>query len=216
MAKEVVLAAQPRTGTGKEAAKRLRTEGLLPGVIYGNGIEPTPLAIDRHELIRTLHAHGAHPLVTIKVDGAEHLALVKDVQIDPVKLEALHVDFHRVEANKPVHTEVAVHLVGDAAGVKMGGVLEHQTQFVTIEALPRQIPEAIEFDVSELQLGDIARVGDMTAPSGVTILTDPDAMLVSVATPRAVVEAAPEAEEVTEGEVAEAKAESGEGTAEEG
>jgi large subunit ribosomal protein L25 len=209
MAKEVVLSAQMRTDTGKESVRKLRAMGMLPGVIYGRGIEAMTLAVPRGELIRALHAHGAHPLVTLKLDGTDYLALVKDVQVDPVHQDALHVDFHRVEADRPVHTEVAVHFVGEAAGVKLGGIFEVQAQFLSIEALPRSIPEAIEFDVSGMNVGDVARVGDITVPAGVTILTDPDVTLATVAAPRVeeVAAAAPEAEEVTEGEVAEAAAE---------
>lgn len=209
MAKEVVLSAEARSATGKGWAKRLRAEGKLPAVIYGKGIEPTRLAVPRSDVIRTLHAHGAHPLVTVKIDsGEEHLALVKDVQVDAVHREALHVDFHRVQENKPVQTVTAINIVGDAAGVKLGGVMEVHAVSISISALPRAIPEAIDFDISEMNIGDVARVGDITAPDGVTILTDPDETLVTVTAPR-VEEAAPAAAEGEEG--AEAAEEGAEG-----
>ena len=185
MAQDIVLSVRPREGRGRTVVRKLRAEGLLPGVIHGAGIEPVALAVPRSELLKTLHAHGAHPLVTVKVEGGqEYLALVKDLQIDPVKLVALHVDFHRVQADKPVQTEVEIHLLGDPAGVKVGGILDVPTRMVAIEALPRDLPEKIELDVSAMELGDVKRVSDLVAPAGVTILTDPDESLASVVAPR--------------------------------
>jgi large subunit ribosomal protein L25 len=194
MAQDIVLTVQAREGRGRSDVRKLRAEGLLPGVIYGAGIEPVALSVPRSELLRVLHAHGAHPLVTVKVDGGpdapsgarpiEYLALIKDLQIDHVKQTALHVDFHRVQEDKPVQTEVEVHLEGTPEGVKTGGILDVTTRLVAIEALPRELPEAIYLDVSAMQLGDVRRVSDLTPPPGVTILTDPDETLASVVAPR--------------------------------
>jgi large subunit ribosomal protein L25 len=185
MAQDIVLSVQPREGRGRSDVRKLRADGLLPGVIYGPGIEPVALSVPRSDLLKVLHAHGAHPLVTVKVDGGEdYLALVKDLQIDAVKQTALHVDFHRVQADKPVQTEVEVHLIGEPAGIKLGGILDITTRLVSIEALPRDLPEKIELDVSDMEIGDVRRVSDLQAPSGVTILTDPEESLASVVTPR--------------------------------
>ncbi|HVE91553.1 MAG TPA: 50S ribosomal protein L25 [Actinomycetota bacterium] len=184
--KATTLSVQTREGTGSSSVRKLRAQGMLPGIIYGKGIDTQQLAVPRYDFIRLLHAHGTHALVSLKIaGGGDYLALIKEVAIDPVRLEALHVDFHRVEENKPVHTEVEVTIVGDAPGVKTGGVLDLHTRSLSIEALPRSIPEAIEFDVSSLELGDVARVGDIQAPEGVTILTDAEETLVTVVTPRA-------------------------------
>src|ERR671923_2637363 len=185
MADNIVLTAEPRAARGRSEVRKLRAEGLLPGVIYGAGIEPVALAVPRSELLRVLHTHGAHPLVTIKVNGGrDYLALVKDLQIDAVKQVALHVDFHRVQEDKPVQTEVEVTLEGTPAGVKVGGILEVQLRMVAIEALPRDLPEHIEFDVSDMEIGSPARISELKAPSGVTILTDPEQTLCSVVAPR--------------------------------
>lgn len=185
MAQDIVLTVEPRDARGRTEVRKLRAEGLLPGVIYGAGIEPVALAVPRAELLRVLHAHGAHPLVTVKVNGGrEYLALVKDLQIDAVRQLALHVDFHRVQEDKPVHTDVEVNLIGTPAGVKLGGILDVQLRTVAVEALPRDLPEQIEFDVSYMELGGSARIGDLTAPPGVTILTDPEQTLCSVVAPR--------------------------------
>jgi large subunit ribosomal protein L25 len=241
MARDITINARAREGRGRSEAARLRADGELPGVIYGPGIEPMALAVPRSDLLKTLHAHGAHPLVTVKVaDGPEYLALVKDLQIDAVKQTALHVDFHWVREDRPVQTRVEVILTGTAAGTKVGGILDVITRDLAIEALPRALPESIEFDVSDMEIGDVARVGDLVAPDGVTILTDAEETLCSVVAPRVeeevtltpeelealaelspedlealqeLAEAAPEAEAEVEGEAAaEAEgAEAGEG-----
>jgi large subunit ribosomal protein L25 len=185
MAQDIVLNVQAREGRGRSDVRKLRAVGLLPGVVYGSGIEPVVLSVPRSDLLRVLHAHGAHPLVTVKVEGGDdYLALVKDLQIDPVKQVALHVDFHRVEANKPVQTEVEVIIEGTPEGVKVGGILEVATRVVAIEALPRHLPESIVYDVSALNIGDVVRVSDLTPPADVTILTDPEETLASVVAPR--------------------------------
>jgi len=196
MAQDIVLNVQPREGRGRSDVRKLRAEGLLPGVIYGAGIEALALSVPRGDLLRVLHAHGAHPLVTVKVEGGrDYLALIKDLQIDPVRQLALHVDFHRVQEDKAVQTEVEVRLEGTPAGVKLGGILETLIRTVAVEALPRDLPEHIVFDVSSLDVGDVARVADLRAPSGVTILTDAEQTLASVVAPRVEEEVALSTEE---------------------
>jgi large subunit ribosomal protein L25 len=185
MAQEIVLTVEPRSERGRSEVRKLRAEGLLPGVIYGAGIDAVALSVPRSDLLRVLHQHGAHPLVTVKVNGGrDYLALIKDLQVDAVKQQALHVDFHRVQEDKPVQTEVEVSIVGTPAGVKIGGILDVIVRTVVIEALPRDLPESIEFDVSEMELGSTARIGELTAPRGVTILSDPEQTLATVVAPR--------------------------------
>ncbi len=196
MAQDIVLTAQPREGRGRSDVRKLRADGLLPGVIYGPGIEPVALSVPRSDLLRVLHAHGAHPLVTVKVAGGrDYLALVKELQIDAVRQLALHVDFHRVQEDKPVQTEVEVTIIGTAAGVKLGGILDVQLRTVSVEALPRDLPEHISFDVSDMEMGATARVSELRAPAGVTILSDPELTLCSVAVPRVEEEVALSAED---------------------
>src|ERR671929_247254 len=162
MAEEITLTVEPRAERGRSDVRKLRANGLLPGVIYGAGIEPAALSVPRSELLRVLHQHGAHPLVTVKVNGGrEYLALIKDLTVDAVKQQALHVDFHRVQEDKPVQTEVEVTITGTPAGVKVGGILEVIVRTVAIEALPRDLPEHIEFDASDMELGSTARVGEL-------------------------------------------------------
>lgn len=189
MAEEIVLTVEPRAARGRSEVRKLRADGLLPGVIYGAGIDPVALSVPRHELLRVLHQHGAHPLVTVKVSGGrEYLALIKDLTVDPVRQQALHVDFHRVQEDKPVQTEVEIVVTGTPVGVRQGGILDVIVRAVSIEALPRDLPEKIEFDASEMEMGSTARVGELTAPRGVTILTDPDQTLCTVVAPATEVE----------------------------
>ncbi len=185
MAENIVLTVQSRSERGRSDVRKLRADGLLPGVIYGPGIEPVALSVPRQELLRVLHAHGAHPLVTVKVEGGkEYLALVKDLQIDAVRQLALHVDFHRVQEDKPVQTEVEIVLEGLPEGVKLGGILEQMNRMVAIEALPRDLPESITYDVSAMVVGDTVRYGDLAPPTGVTILSDEEQAVASVVAPR--------------------------------
>jgi large subunit ribosomal protein L25 len=196
MAEEIVLTVQPREERGRTEVRKLRADGLLPGVIYGAGIEPVALSVPRSDLLRVLHAHGAHPLVTVKMDGGrEYLALIKDLQIDHVRQTALHVDFHRVQEDVTVQTEVEILLEGTPEGVKVGGILEQIVRTVPIEALPRALPEHITFDVSAMEIGSTVRVGDLTAPPGVTILADPEQTLCTVVAPKVEEEAPMSAED---------------------
>ena len=191
MADNIVLTVQSRSERGRSDARKLRADGLLPGVIYGPGIEPVALSVPRQELLRVLHAHGTHPLVTVKVEGGpggsdakEYLALVKDLQIDAVRQLALHVDFHRVQEDKPVQTEVEIVLEGLPEGVKLGGILEQMNRMVAIEALPRDLPASISYDVSAMVVGETIRYGDLRPPAGVTILADEEQAVASVVAPR--------------------------------
>jgi large subunit ribosomal protein L25 len=196
MADDIILSVQVRSQRGRSDVRKLRADGLLPGVIYGPGIDPVALSVPRSELLRVLHAHGAHPLVTVKVEGGrDYLALVKDLQIDPVKQLALHVDFHRVQEDKPVQTEVEIVLAGTPEGVKLGGILEQMSRMVAIEALPRDLPESIEFDVSRMVIGDTIRFGDLRPPTGVTVLSDVEQAVASVVAPRVEEEVALSAED---------------------
>lgn len=187
MPKDIVVEADAREVTGRSNVRRLRNDGRLPGVIYGKDVS-RKLTVDRLGLLKILHAHGAHPLVTVKVDGDEYLALVKELQVDPVRQLALHVDFYRVEEDKPVRSEVRLEVLGTPEGVKEGGVLEVLVRTLDIEALPRALPELIELDVSHLEIGDVARIGDIIPPEGVTILHEAEEAVATVAVPSEVVE----------------------------
>ena len=215
---ETILKAQARDGRGKGAARKLRAQGLVPGVLYGHGVEPVSIALSGQELQHFFRqTHGAAMVVDLEVDGTVHMAIPREVQRDHLHGRYIHIDFLEVRRDEKVKMSIEIHEVGEAAGVKTGGVLEHHLRDVEIECLPGDVPEQIDADVTELELGDMIRVRDIVVPAGVTILTDPDTPVLSVVTPAAlrteadlllpgeegaVVEEAAEAEGLGEGEAA--------------
>jgi large subunit ribosomal protein L25 len=203
---EVKLKAEIRSEVGKGAARRSRRAGKVPAVLYGRGMEPVALAVDRRELVTALHTEaGMNVLLELEADGEKTLALMRELQRDPVKGTLLHADFVKVDRKQAIEIEVPVHLSGESSGVKAGGVLEHPLFTVHVRCLPTNVPEAIEADVSGLAIGDSLRVGDLSAPEGVEILTDPEAVVAHVAAP--ISEAELEAMEAEAGIEAEAPAE---------
>jgi large subunit ribosomal protein L25 len=183
---ETVLKAQTRVDRGKGAARKLRARGLVPGILYGQGADPQAISLSSQDLLHFFHAtHGATAVVDIEIDGKRHMAIPREVQKDHLRGRYIHVDFLEVRGDEKVKMTVEIHEVGEAAGVKAGGVIEHHMREVEIECLPADVPEEIVTDVSELELGDMLRVGDLAPPKGVTFLSDPDTPVISVVTPAA-------------------------------
>lgn len=198
------LAIEARTATGKGVARKLRATGRIPGIFYGEG-EPRPVQLEAHALVRMLETSsaGINTLIDLKGAGLDgKVVLVKELQRDPVNGAALHADFYAVDVDRLVTVSVPVHLEGTAAGVKMGGIVDHALREVELECLPRAIPEELRIDVSALEIGDSLHVRDIPLPPGVEVLNDPDLSVVSVVTPRVEEEAAAAAG--VEGEAAEA------------
>jgi large subunit ribosomal protein L25 len=183
MPDDVVLLAEPRSERGSRPAGRLRRAGRVPGVVYGRGGETLAVTVPARELNHIL-AHGVNTLITLKLDGADQLALARQVQRHPTRGELVHVDFVRVSTDVAITAEVALHLVGEPVGVRDGGLLEQSVFTLAIEAKPQDIPGQIEADVSELSIGDQLRVGDLTLPAGVTTNVEPETLVVHVAAPR--------------------------------
>lgn len=197
----VKITVRERTTLGSRETRRLRKQGLVPGVLYGRG-EPTAIAVDERDLRAALTGEGGlHAIldVTVEGKGASHASIVKDYQQDVIRGGITHIDLHEVRLDQPIQTTVALHLVGEAAGSREGGVVTQSTNELNVEALPLEIPPAIELDVSELHVGESLRVADITVPEGVTLLDDPETAVVSVTLPTQVEE--PE-EMVGEGEEA--------------
>jgi large subunit ribosomal protein L25 len=213
------LNVEPRGAAHSRATRRLRREGRVPGVLYGMGAEPQAFSADARELRLALAGHGA--VLDVALDGTSTSAVLKDSHRDPVRGDVLHVDLLRVDLNKPIEAQVAIHLVGgdDAPGVKEGGVLEHVTREITVEALPNDIPEFIEHDVSHMEMLGTELLSAVTAPAGVTFKDDLEETVVASVTPPRVEEEPEEIEEETGlvGEDGEPVAEGeGEGEAAEG
>lgn len=200
------LRASLREKTGKGESKKLRREGYIPAILYGGSFGSVPIKLRRGEVIRSISERDIeHTVYTMKLDdGRECDVLVKDIQIDPITDEIVHLDFLELEKGKAITVEVPVVIVGKEVckGVKMGGILEQYLWSVEVECLPRNIPDRIEVDVSNLGMGESIHVEDLQLPEGVKVLEDPETTVVVVSEPVEEVaeEAAPA--EVTEPEVA--------------
>jgi large subunit ribosomal protein L25 len=192
----------PRDLEGTRANKRMRRTGRVPGVLYGGEGEPVHFAVDARELRLAMQKAGA--VVELSMEGQRTPAMLKDIQRDPVRGDAWHVDFLRVNLRVAVQAPVVIELVGveDAPGTSEGGVLEQQTRELNVEALPNEIPETIQHDASGLEAGATLTLADLTAPQGVTFLDDPETVIASITLPRLEVETsdAPEAETEVVGE----------------
>ena len=192
---EFKLAAENRSDAGKGAARRLRASGRVPAVLYGHGTKPQHLSVDARQFGQALRTDaGVNVLVELEVGRDRHLALAKEIQRHPVRNSLIHVDFIQVRRGEKVHVSVPVHLVGEAPGVREGGIAYQDLYQLNVEAEVTAVPEAVDADVSGLGIGDVLRVGDLEAPNGALILDDPETPVVSVVAPT--VEAEPEVEEV--------------------
>jgi len=178
------LALTARTPEGSRSARRLRRQGLVPGVLYGGDGPPEHFAVDARVLRNTLAHSGA--ILEVSVDGGKGVpVLVKDLQRHPVRGDALHVDLLRVNMAETIHTTVTLELTGadEAPGVTEGGVLSQETRELNIEALPGDIPDVITHDVSGMEMNATLTVSAVTPPSGVTLLDDPDETVIATITP---------------------------------
>jgi large subunit ribosomal protein L25 len=217
------LEVQEREQRGSRESRRLRRAGLIPGVLYGRGAEPRAICLPERELRRVLTgSHGLHAILDVVLEGQKtvHPSILKEFQRDPVRGYLSHVDLMEVRLDQPIQALVAVELVGEPAGVKEGGVLSQVNREVNVEALPMEIPERLELDVSAMQINDTMRLADLPSREGVTYLDDPEETVLATVTPptRIVEPEVPEEEEegveVAEGEeapeeAAEAPAEAG-------
>ena len=216
MAEIITLTATPRPPQGTRPARRLRNEGKIPGVVYGLGADPVPLTVEWRELRAALITEqGLNAVIHLEVGGETTPTLVKDIQRHKVRRNGLHIDFIRVDLNKPVDVEVGIHLEGGAEEVnREGGVVDQVMQSLLITAKPDDIPSGLTVDISDLVIGEAKRVGDIVLPAGVTTHVDPEEAVVTASFQ--VVEV-PEPVEGEEGEAAEGEAaETAEGDAAEG
>lgn len=183
---ETKLQAQKRDDTGKGVARKLRAAGRVPGVLYGHGLVPVPLSVDSREMFHVLHGGaGGNALVELVVEGTDHLAMAREIQRDHIHNTLIHVDFLAVSRTEKITVNVPVIEIGEAAGVKEGGVVEHHLREISAECFPQDVPEHIEIDISRVELGGMVHVSDLVAPRGVTILTNPEDALLSIITPAA-------------------------------
>lgn len=193
------LAVAQRDPSGSRAARRLRRDGNVPGVIYGGDQDPVAFQVDARTLRNVLAHAGA--VLELQIDGGSGgPVVVKELTRHPVSGETVHVDLLRVRLDQAIQASVTLELLGteDAPGVKEGGILEHVTRELNIEALPTDIPDSLQHDVSEMQINDTLTLESLSAPSGVKLLDDPETVIATLTPPRLQVEEEPGIEEETE------------------
>jgi large subunit ribosomal protein L25 len=208
----VKLQVAEREARGSRAARRLRSEGLIPGVLYGRGNPPHPICVPERDLRRALTGPaGLHAILDVTLDGQKttHASILKDFQQDVIRGRITHIDLQEVRLDQPIQASVTVELVGEPAGVKEGGVLSQVNREINVEALPMEIPDHLELDVTGMAIGDTLRLVDLSTRERVTYLDDPEeTVLATVTLPTREVE--PEPEEVPEGEEVEGEVPEGE------
>jgi large subunit ribosomal protein L25 len=191
---------QQREARGSAASRRLRREGLIPGVLYGRGKPPHPFCVPERELRKALTGPaGLHAILDVVLDGQKttHASILKDYQADIITGRLAHIDLQEVRLDQPIQAQVVIELVGEAQGSVEGGVLSQVSREINVEALPLEVPERIEVDVTAMQMGDTLRLADVPEPEGVKFLDDPDETVIATVTvPTQIVE--PEVEEEEE------------------
>src|SRR5919201_2053255 len=208
------LKATRREVAGKGGARKLRATGRVPGIVYGHGMDPMPVAVDARDLYHILHTGGdSNVLIDLSVGSDRHLTLAREIQRDHIRGQFIHVDFLAVRRDEKITVEVPVELTGESHGVKEGGVVEHHLWEIRVQCLPGDVPERIDGEITKLGIGDSLRAGELPLPPGVEMLTDPEETVVSVVPPP-ILQIEEEVAEAVEGEEAEAAAAGA--TAEEG
>jgi large subunit ribosomal protein L25 len=164
------LEAVARANVGKGASRRLRHENAVPAIVYGGDREPANVTIQHHHLMHALQSEAFFAsIVTLKVDGKDEHVIIKDLQRHPAKPRLLHADFQRVSANKPLHMNIPLHFINEdtAVGFKAGGQVAHLMTKLDISCLPKDLPEYIEVDIQDLELGASLHISDLKLPPGV-------------------------------------------------
>jgi large subunit ribosomal protein L25 len=161
------LIVRKRIKTGSANARRMRKEGILPGVVYADGKEAVSVEMDMHAVEVLLHHHTSeHLIIDVSLDGKDTSVLIKDVEHHPVTSDLVHIDLMTVDANKAIHALIPVELVGECEGVKAGGILDHLLHEINVECLPGDLVEVVEVDVSGLAIGAMVTVADLDDKGG--------------------------------------------------
>jgi large subunit ribosomal protein L25 len=209
------LEVREREDSGSRRTRRLRADGFIPGVLYGKGHARAIVVAERELRAAMTGASGLHAILDVVIEGQTtvHPSILADYQQDPIRGTISHIDLREVRLDQPIHATVTIQLVGEAAGVKTGGMLSLVAREVQVEALPADVPEHIEVDVSHMEVGDVLRLVDIPAIDQVTLLDDPhETVIATVSVPRGFAEL--EEAEAAEAEAAAAEAEGEEGAVE--
>ena len=196
MAANASLTAKGRDGRGKGDNRKLRQSGYIPAVIYGHGEETRSVAVDAHEFeLLAARVHVENTVIDLNVEGEKKpiRALVREVQKHPGRGSVVHVDFYQIHAGERVHIQIPINFVGTPVGVRNGGMLQHTMDELDVEVSADNIPETIDIDVSNLDIGDSVHVSDLAVPEGIKVLDGPDRSVCSVSPPQAGITEAAEA-----------------------
>jgi large subunit ribosomal protein L25 len=217
----IKLEVRERPERGSRRSRRLRADGLIPGVLYGKGHSRAIVVVERDLRTAMTGPSGLHAILDVVIQGQQttHPSVLADYQQDPIRGTLSHIDLREVRLDQPIQAAVVVHLVGESAGVKSGGVLSLVTRELNVEALPADVPEHVDLDISAMEVGDVLRLQDIRPVANVTFLDDPhETVIATVSTPRGYAEleeadaaAAAEAAEEAEAEAEGAPAEAAEG-----
>jgi len=186
LSKQVKLIAQPRAAAGKGATNRLRRSGRVPAILYGYGVEPTPVSVDERELFHALNGPaGRNALIALDVEGETTLAVVRDLQRHAVRREVMHIDLVAVDRTMQIDVEVPIHLTGVDEVARDGGFLNHVRHVVPIRVRPLDTPDFIELSVAGMGVGDVKRLADIVdlLPAGAELGDDPDRVIVTINAP---------------------------------
>lgn len=213
---EVTLTASTGRETGTRPSRRLRHEGRIPAVLYGEGNDAVSVSVDRRELRRALSTDaGQNALITLTVDGSQYLTVVKELQRHPVRREVTHVDFLTVDPDAPIEVEIPIHLVGEAKEVTQnGGITEQRLMAVRVLVKPDSIPDGIDADITDLTLTTTIVAADLPMPAGVQLVTDPEQAIVTAELTRAAVTGRDEGEAAEGGTEGADEADASDGDAE--
>lgn len=209
MKQEVVLNVKTREVTTKGAVNELRLGGKIPAILYGNKEPTVPLIVNEKEFLKEIiqGERGENVIISLHLDDSENKpknAIIKEIQIDPVKRNIIHVDFCQVSMTQEIEVNVPIALIGTPVGVESGGVVDHIAREMKVKCLPTQIPEKVELDISSLKIGDTLKIKDLKIPVKVEVLEQPEAIVVSIIAPTVLEEKPPEevvGEEAAEPEV---------------
>lgn len=185
--KELIVEVQSREQSGKNESRRMRAQGMIPGIVYGGGKDPVKITVNPKRILEILRSEsGANTLFQLSLAGSDtrRHVMIREYQVDPVKGSLMHADFVRIKMDAAIEVDVPIRLLGESTGVKLeGGILEHVTRQVRVSCLPTDIPEHIDIDVASLKINDSVRVSDLPAGAKYRILTDADQTLVVIAPP---------------------------------
>jgi large subunit ribosomal protein L25 len=199
MNQQTVIKAAVRNEKGKGSARKLRSKKIIPAVLYGHKVDPVMLAIENSEIVKAFKTGDSTTLIKVQIDNQgkkdEKLVMIRETQRHPVKNNILHLDLFAVNVKEKIHAPVHIRITGESPGVKLGGILRQIVREIEVRALPTEIPQHFEVDISKLEIGDSLQVSDLNTPENVQLLADESAPILSIMAPTVVKE-----EETEEGE----------------